>query len=76
MRERTSWGTFFVDRVAGRPVSSKRSSLSWALVLRVEVADDVDLVRWRVAKGDEGLRRVRGLVDLGMVSLVIPCGVC
>jgi hypothetical protein len=57
-------------------VSSKRSSLSWALVLRVEVADDVDLVRWRVAKGDEGLRRVRGLVDLGMVSLVIPCGVC
>jgi hypothetical protein len=43
MRERTSWGTFLVERVAGRPVSSRRGVLSWELVLRAEVDVDVDV---------------------------------
>jgi hypothetical protein len=39
--------------------------------LEVEVDVDVDFVRWRVAKGEEGLRRVRGLVVLGMVGVEV-----
>jgi hypothetical protein len=76
IRLRTSCGRDLVERVAGRPVSERRSSLSWALVLRVEVADDVDLVRWRVAKGDDVLRRVRGLDVLGMVGMEVLESVC
>jgi hypothetical protein len=34
----------------------------------VEVADDVDFVRWSVAKGEDVLRRVSGLVVFGMIG--------
>lgn len=67
----TSCRTPLAARVATRPVSSRRSSLSMALVLRVLVG----LLRWRLAKGEEDLRRRRGFVDLGMVYRVMDGGV-
>lgn len=42
-----------------------------ALVLRVLVG----LLRWRVEKGEEDLRRRRGLVDLGMLLIEVYGGV-
>ena len=59
-------------RVATRPVSSRRCSLSRALALRVLVL--VGLLRWRVEKGEEDLRRRRGFVDLGMALVEIYGG--
>ena len=64
-RPRTSWRTFLTARVATRPVSSRRCSLSAALVLRALL---VGLLRWRFAKGEEDCRRRRGFVGaLGML---------
>lgn len=70
MRLITSCRTLLLASVAGRPVSSSRESLSVA----AEVLG-LGLVRWAVVKGEEDLRRRRGLVCLGMVA-GRPCSCC
>jgi hypothetical protein len=63
-RLRTSWRTPLTARLATKPESSRRCSLSAALVLRALVG----LVRWRFPKGEDDLRRRRGLgVALGIL---------
>lgn len=71
MRLITSWRTPLAAKLATRPVSSRRSSLERAAVLRVLVG----LLRWRLAKGEEDLRRMRGLVVLGILDISIPGGI-